>query len=86
MPQIVPIKEMKNTSEFSEMVHEAQEPIFVTKNGYGDMVVMSMETYEAMQYQNGIYRELEISERQMKEGKVRDATEALSDLRSKYDL
>ena len=46
MPQIVPISHLKNTSEISEMCHSAREPIFITKNGYGDMVIMSMENYE----------------------------------------
>ena len=41
MPQIIPIKDLKNTSEISEMCHRATEPIYVTKNGYGDMVIMS---------------------------------------------
>ncbi len=86
MPQIVPIKEMKNTSAISEMAHASMEPIFITKNGYGDMVVMSMEAYEAMQVKNQIYRELEISERQVKEGKVHDARLALNNTRAKYGL
>lgn len=46
MPQIIPIKDLKNTSEVSELCHKSDEPIFVTKNGYGDMVIMSMEAYE----------------------------------------
>jgi PHD/YefM family antitoxin component YafN of YafNO toxin-antitoxin module len=46
MPQIIPIKELKNTAEISDMCHKSEEPIYVTKNGYGDMVIMSMENYE----------------------------------------
>ena len=37
---------LKNTSEISDMCHKTEEPIYVTKNGYGDMGIMSMETYE----------------------------------------
>lgn len=37
MPQIIPIKDLKNTSEISDMRHKTQEPIYVTKNGYGDI-------------------------------------------------
>ena len=48
MPQIIPIKDLKNTSEISEMCHRATEPIYVTKNGYGDLVVMSIKTYELL--------------------------------------
>lgn len=46
MPQIIPIKDLKNTSEISEMCHKSDEPIYITKNGYGDMVIMSIERYE----------------------------------------
>ena len=45
MPQIIPIKDLKNTSEISDMCHRTEEPIYITKNGYGDMVIMSMESY-----------------------------------------
>ena len=46
MPQIRPIRDLKNTTVISNLCHETKEPIFITKNGYGDMVIMSMETYE----------------------------------------
>ena len=46
MPEIIPIRDLKNTNAISQRCHETAEPIFVTKNGYGDMVLMSMETYE----------------------------------------
>lgn len=45
MPQIIPIKDLKNTSAISEMCHKTDEPIYITKNGYGDMVIMSMEIF-----------------------------------------
>jgi len=86
MPQIIPIKDLKNTAEVSELCRKVAEPIFVTKNGYGDMVVMSMEVYEEQINRNRIYRELEISEQQIVEGRVSDALESLSALRAKYGL
>lgn len=46
MPRIIPIRDLKNTTHISQMCKESKEPIFVTKNGYGDMVVMSLEAYE----------------------------------------
>ena len=48
MPQIRPITDLRNTNEISDLCHARREPIFITKNGYGDLVVMSIETYEAM--------------------------------------
>ena len=68
MPQIIPIKELKNTSEISEMCHRTEEPIYITKNGYGDMVIMSMENYESTMKQLAMYRDIEISERQIETG------------------
>ena len=78
MPQIIPIRDLKNTSEISELCHAVGEPIFVTKNGYGDMVVMSMEAYEK--------RMRMLAEEQIKAGKVRDAEGSTKELRKKYGL
>ena len=86
MPQIIPIKELKDTTKISELCHASSEPIYITKNGYGDMVVMSMETYEATIRRDQIYKELEISEKQVADGKTRPAKEALADLRVTYEL
>jgi PHD/YefM family antitoxin component YafN of YafNO toxin-antitoxin module len=86
MPQIIPIKDLKNTSEISEMCHKTEEPIFITKNGYGDMVIMSMENYEDTIHRLNIYRELEISEQQITEGRTKEASSSLSSMRTKYGL
>ena len=79
MPQIIPIKDLKDTAKVSE-------PIFVTKNGYGDMVLMSMEAFEEMHQKEQLYRELEISENDIRGGKIRAAREALSDVRKNYGI
>lgn len=42
MPEIIPIRDLKNTNAISQRCHETQEPIFVTKSGYGNMVIMSI--------------------------------------------
>ena len=86
MPQIIPIKELKNTAEISDLCNKSEEPIYITKNGYGDMVIMSIKTYERMFKRLQIYRELEESEKDIREGRVYDAEEALEELRRKYDL
>ena len=46
MPMIMPIRDLRNTSDISDLAHKRQEPIFITKNGYSDLVVMSAELYE----------------------------------------
>jgi len=86
MPQIIPIKDLKNTSEISDMCHKSDEPIYITKNGYGDMVIMSMEIYEGAMRQLAIYRDIELSERQMENGQVKDARAALAGTREKYGI
>ena len=48
MPQIRPITDLRNTTEISNLCHAKKEPIFITKNGYGDMVLMSMEAYDEL--------------------------------------
>jgi PHD/YefM family antitoxin component YafN of YafNO toxin-antitoxin module len=86
MPQIIPIKNLKNTSEISELCHQSDEPIFVTKNGYGDMVIMSIETYEKSMFLSQAYQAIEVAEQEMAEGKIMDAKDALKNLRSKYGI
>ena len=81
MPKIIPIKDLKDTGKMSELCHSSHEPVFVTKNGYGDMVLMSMEVYEEMRRKEGLYRELETAEAQIAEGNVAPAREALAELR-----
>ena len=48
MPQIRPMTDLRNTNEISELCHAKNEPIFITKNGYGDLVVMSIEAYDKL--------------------------------------
>ena len=85
MPQIMPIKDLKDTSYISEMCHKAEEPIYITKNGYGDMVVMSMELFESLQRKWNMYSDIELSEQQIKEEKTKDARKALSAMREKIN-
>ena len=68
------------------MCHRTNEPIYVTKNGYGDMVIMSMENFEQMMNRIKIYEDIEESERQIKEGKVKDARSSLASMRERYGL
>ena len=86
MPQIIPIKDLKNTGEISEMCKKATEPIYITKNGYGDMVIMSVEMYEKKMVLLDAYAKLAVAEEQIKQGKVLDAEEALRNLKEKYNV
>ena len=86
MPQIIPIKDLKNTNHISDLCRNSDEPIFVTKNGYGEMVLMSMDAYDEMFGRLEIYRALSESEKQFEVGDYQDARTALTDIRKKYGL
>ena len=68
MPTIIPIRDLRNTSEISDMAHKIQEPIFVTKNGYSDLVVMSTELYEKIAQTNRIDQAIFEAEEEMNNG------------------
>ena len=55
MPQIRPVSDLRNKfAEISRIVHEDKEPVFLTKNGYGDMVVMSLDDYRDRKFVNDV--------------------------------
>jgi len=85
MPQIRPITDLRNTTEISEICHAKQEPVFITKNGYGDLVIMSIETYEQLLDIGGTDEAISESEAEIKAGaKLLDASSVFSSLRRKH--
>lgn len=85
MPQIRPIADLCNTDEISELCHAKQEPVFITRNGYGDLVVMSIEAYESIV--ETAAEDAAISEAESefeRDGQLYNAHEALASLRKKY--
>ena len=59
MPVIRPVSDLEtDLLGITKVVHENGEPVFLTNNGYGDMVVMSMENWEEMNFENEIYQKL----------------------------
>ena len=85
MPQIRPITDLRNTSEISEACHARREPVFITKNGYGDLVVMSIETYEEMLDCIATDKAIADAEQEIAAGgQLHDAKEALAALRKKH--
>ncbi|MDR3090656.1 MAG: type II toxin-antitoxin system Phd/YefM family antitoxin [Clostridiales bacterium] len=84
MPKIMPITVLRDTNEISDTCHKLDEPIFITKNGHGDMVVMSIEAYEREFAMVEIYRKLAIAEKQLANGEGEDAETVFAELRAKY--
>ena len=65
MDTIRPVSDLRNNfAEISRIVHETTKPVFLTKNGYGDMVVLSMEAYENLQLESEVYYKLQEAERE----------------------
>lgn len=85
MPQIRPVSDLRNNfADISRIVHETSEPIFLTKNGYGDMVVMSVESYEKFQFEHEVYFKLREATIEAKETDVRYThDDVFSDLKAK---
>ena len=85
MPQIRPITDLRNTTEISELCHAKNEPLFITKNGYGDLVVMSIEAYEEMLETAQTDAAINEAERELVTGvELLDARDALLSLRRKH--
>ena len=85
MPQIRPITDLRNTKEISDICHSRREPLFITKNGYGDLVVMSIETYEDMLETAAVDAAISEAEAELKhDGQLHDAKQALAALRRKH--
>ena len=81
MTQCIPIRDLKNTAEISEMCRKSNSPITITKNGYSDMVIMSTEVYERMRLYS-VYEKLMQAEDDIAEGRVSDAHSSLNQLRA----
>ncbi len=85
MSQCIPIRDLKNTTEISQMCKTAREPITITKNGYRDMVIMSAEMYDKIRLYT-VYEKLMEAEADIEEGRVKNARASLGSLREKYGL
>lgn len=65
MKMIRPVSDLRNHfADISRTVHETSQPVFLTKNGYGDMVVLSMEAYESLQFESVVYNKLLAAEQE----------------------
>ena len=84
MPQIIPIRDLRDTTKLSEMCNASNEPIFVTKNGYGDMVIMSMAAYEQRFAQAEMYSKIMEGKAQADRGELLDGPATLANLRAKH--
>jgi len=82
MPNIKSSTDLRNNyNEISTFCHESREPIFITKNGQGDLAVMSIETYEMLNGKLELYRLLDEGRAAVKEGRKRSLEDVMRDIR-----
>jgi prevent-host-death family protein len=86
MPIIRPLSELRNnTTEIANLAHADKTPVFITKNGYADLVVMSMETYEQALARLEVYDKLAQSRAEVESGQpLIPLNEAFAKYRKKY--
>jgi len=86
MPTIRPSADLRNKySEISDLCHEYAEPVFITKNGTGDLAVMSIETYELLAGKFELYNLIEQGIDQVKNGKVKPMKNTIKSIREKIN-
>ena len=84
--QIIPMRDLKNTVEVERRCVEENGPVYVTKNGYGRLVVMDIESYERTMQKMYEAKAVLQGLADVKAGRTVDGDTAISTLRSKYGL
>ena len=83
MPVIKDTSELlQNYSEISDYCHNYREPVFITKNGQGDLAVMSMETYDKLMSRFELYQAIEIGMKQIENGEIYTEEEMMEKIRN----
>lgn len=86
MPKIIPIRDLKDTNRVAQMCAELSEPIYVTKNGYGSLVIMSIETYDKKMWLQDVAQKISEADDDVKYGRTHDAVKSLHEMRKQHGL
>jgi len=88
MPNIRPLSDLRNnTTDISNLAHSDGEPVFITKNGYADLVVMSIDTYEQSLAKLEVYDKLAQSQAEVESGeKLFTLDEVFNKYKTKYGV
>ena len=84
--QIIPIRDLKNTVEVERRCAEENGPVFITKNGYGRLVVMDIDYYEKTMRKMDEAKSILDGLEDVKSGNTVDGDTAISNIRSKYGV
>ncbi len=86
MPNIKSSTDLRNNyNEISKFCNESREPVYITKNGQGDLAVMSIETYEMLNGKLELYRLLDEGRSAVREGRKRPMNDVMRDIRREID-
>lgn len=84
MPQIKSSADLRNDyNGISNLCHKYNEPVFITKNGKGDLAVMSIEAYEQLVARNELYSAMQAGLNDISQGRVRPAEDVIAEIRSR---
>lgn len=86
MPRIIPIKDLRDTGRIAELCSSSNEPIFITKNGYGNMVIMSMALYEEQMSRLEMRERIMEGKAQADSGILLDGDQAMEEIRNRHGL
>ena len=89
MPVCVPIRDMKNTAEFSKTVEDAAEPVIVTRNGREAFAVMTVEQLDALRMEAAraeLYQRVIEAEQDVAAGRLAEARASQRAVRERYGL
>jgi prevent-host-death family protein len=86
MPSIKSSTELRNNyNEISTFCHKTKEPVFITKNGRGDLAVMSIDTYEILSGKLDLYRLLDEGEEAIRHGRKRPLHAVMTEIQAALD-
>ena len=82
--KIIPMRDLKDTVKIEALCEQTKAPVFVTKNGYGKLVVMDIDTFERIM--NGVYEARLVNDglADLEEGRIQEASEVLESMKKKY--
>ena len=84
--KIIPMRDLKNTVEIERLCAEENGPVFVTKNGYGRLVVMDIDSYEKTMRKMDEAKTILDGLKDIKSGNTVEGDTAISNIRNKYDI
>ena len=83
---IVPMRDLKDTVKIEKLCSESDGPVFITKNGYGKLVVMNIDYYEKTLKKVLEAKQINQGLEDLKKGKVKDGTSVLDNIKQKYEI